>query len=111
MKRTEIMSEEITTSSGNVFADIGLPYPEEELAKAELTHCIATIIRSRGLNQREAVDLLDAAPSEVSSIVTDQFSGEFTFDHLIRYLTALGQEVEITVRHAQGPAQLRVTLG
>jgi predicted XRE-type DNA-binding protein len=84
---------------------------EENIAKAVLVHHIATIIRNQGLEQREAVDILDAPPSEVSSIVNDELSGEFSFDRLLRYLTALGQEIEIVVRrHVQGPAQLHVTL-
>ena len=36
-----------TVGSGNVFADLGLPNPEEALAKAELAHKIAELIRAR----------------------------------------------------------------
>jgi hypothetical protein len=35
----------VIESSGNVFADIGLPEPEEELAKAELASYIGAVIR------------------------------------------------------------------
>ena len=35
---------EFTKSSGNVFADIGLPDPEKYLAKVELAHQINGII-------------------------------------------------------------------
>jgi hypothetical protein len=34
-----------TVSSGNVFADLGLPNPEELLAKAELANKITVLIR------------------------------------------------------------------
>ena len=38
----------VTPSSGNVFADIGVPEPEEELAKAQFaTHIRRTIMRRR----------------------------------------------------------------
>ena len=47
------MSEGITPSSGNVFVDIGLPYPEEALAKSQLAYRIATIIKARGMSQAE----------------------------------------------------------
>jgi hypothetical protein len=42
---------EIEESSGNVFADIGLPNPEERIAKADLAIRIAETIRARRLTQ------------------------------------------------------------
>ena len=36
---------EYVMSSGNIFADIGLPNPEEAAAKAELAHRISRSIR------------------------------------------------------------------
>jgi hypothetical protein len=47
-------------SSGNVFADLGLPDSEQELLKAKLTVQIYRLIRARGLTQSKAADLLDA---------------------------------------------------
>lgn len=41
-------------SSGNIFADIGLPHPEQELLKARLTLEIYKIIQQRELTQAEA---------------------------------------------------------
>jgi predicted XRE-type DNA-binding protein len=54
------MDEEIKvhSSSGNVFADLGLPNPEELLIKAELTHQISEIISTRQLTENEAAELL-----------------------------------------------------
>ena len=46
------MSKHATAkSSGNVFADLGLPNPEQELLKARLTLQIYKIIKARGLTQ------------------------------------------------------------
>ena len=36
-------------SSGNIFADLGLPHPEQELLKARLTLQIHRIIKARHL--------------------------------------------------------------
>lgn len=47
-----------TVSSGNVFADLGLPNPEELLAKAEMAHKITVLIRERGLTRAQASELL-----------------------------------------------------
>ncbi|HWS84283.1 MAG TPA: helix-turn-helix transcriptional regulator [Ktedonobacteraceae bacterium] len=104
------MSEGITPSSGNVFADIGLPYPEEALAKSQLAYRIATIIKARGLSPEAAANLLGTSQSKISLIKTGQLGG-ITIDRLMRFLTALDEEVEIIVRHRQGPFALHVALG
>lgn len=44
----------ITESSGNVFADLKIPNPEEMMAKAEIAGRIFCIIEDRGLTQVEA---------------------------------------------------------
>ncbi|HAH09317.1 MAG TPA: hypothetical protein DCL54_11025 [Alphaproteobacteria bacterium] len=41
-------------SSGNVFADLGLPDSGELLPKAKLAHRIGVLIRERGLTQAQA---------------------------------------------------------
>ena len=53
------MSDDITIEegSGNVFADLGLPNPEERLAKADLVMRIAESIRARRLTQAKAAAL------------------------------------------------------
>lgn len=48
-KRTKEIA--VTTGSGNVFADIGLPKPEEELAKAQLASHIRHVIERRHLTK------------------------------------------------------------
>ncbi len=39
----------VTPSSGNVFADLGLPNPEEQLVKATIALTIHELIEKRGL--------------------------------------------------------------
>jgi predicted XRE-type DNA-binding protein len=105
------MHSQITPSSGNVFADMGHPHPQKALVKAKLASRIATVIEERGLTREEAAKLFGMAqPEEVSLVVTGRL-GKFTIDQLADFLTALNEDVEITVRHTQGPAQLHVTLG
>ena len=45
-------------SSGNVFKDLGLPTPDERLAKAKLAYKINRLIADQGLTQKEAADFL-----------------------------------------------------
>lgn len=87
---------EIEESSGNVFADLGFPNPERELLKARLTLQIYRIIKHRGLTQAEAGKILGIKQPHVSSLMRGR-SGTFSAERLIEFLTALGQDVEISV--------------
>jgi predicted XRE-type DNA-binding protein len=87
----------VIEGSGNVFADLGLPYPEQELMKARLTLQIYRIIKDRGLTQAEAGKILGISQPHVSALARNR-PGTFSVGRLIELLTALGQDVEITVR-------------
>lgn len=89
--------KEVTAGSGNVFADIGIVHPDEALAKAELAHRIAGLIRERQLTQSEAASVLGVDQAKVSALVRGQVRG-FSTDRLFRFLNALGQDVEIKIR-------------
>ena len=94
----------VVASSGNVFADLGLPNPEQELLKARLTLQIHKIVKARGLTQTQAGQLLGIKQPHVSALMRNR-AGNFSIGRLIEFLTALGQDVEITVkptRKAQG---------
>jgi predicted XRE-type DNA-binding protein len=93
-QRPRIRSEK---SSGNVFADLGLPHPEQELLKSRLTLQIYRLIKARGLKQTEAGKILGIKQPHVSALVRNR-SGSFSVERLMEFLTALGQDVEITVR-------------
>ena len=84
-------------SGGNVFADLGMPNAEEELAKAELAHKIATLVNARGLTQVQAAKLLGVDQPKVSALVRGQLAG-FSIERLLRFLLLLGQDIRITVQ-------------
>ena len=101
MRKRKVRVEE---GSGNVFADLGLPNPEQELLKARLTLQIHKIVKARGLNQTQAGQLLGIKQPHVSALMRNR-AGNFSIGRLIEFLTALGQDVKITVkptRKAQG---------
>lgn len=89
----------VTESSGNVFADLGLPNPEQELVKAHLTLQIYRIIRDRGLTQVQAAKLLGIRQPHMSLLMGNR-SGSFSVGRLKEFLAALGQNVEVRVRPA-----------
>ena len=93
-KKSRISAEK---SSGNVFADLGLPNPEQEQLKARLTLQIYRIITARKLTQAQAGNIIGVAQPQVSLLMRNR-SGNFSVERLITFLTALGQDVEITVR-------------
>ena len=86
----------VTEGSGNVFADLGFPNPEREQIKAHLTLQIYRLIRERGLTQTQAGEILGIKQPHVSVLMRGQ-SGTFSVERLMEFLTALGQDVRITV--------------
>lgn len=87
---------EITESSGNVFADLGLPDADELYTKATLSLIIARMIRERGLTQAVAAKLLGTTQPKISGLVRGRLAG-FSMERLFRYLNALGMSVRIQV--------------
>jgi len=106
-KTTTVAHEE---SSGNVFADLGLPHPEQELLKARLTLQIYRIIKARRVTQTQAGEILGIRQPQVSLLMRNR-SGNFSVERLMDFLTALGHEVEIRVtptRKEHGPLSVVV---
>jgi predicted XRE-type DNA-binding protein len=87
----------VEKSSGNVFADLGLPNRERELLKARLTLQIYKIIKARGLTQAQAGAVLGIKQPHVSTLMRNR-AGNFSVGRLIEFLTSLGQDVQITVK-------------
>ena len=87
----------VTAGSGNVFADIGLPEPEEELTKAQLASHIRQVIKRRRLTQVAAASLMGVDQPKVSALLNGRLAN-FSSERLMRLLTALGQDVDITVK-------------
>lgn len=83
--------------SGNVFADIGQPNAETHLLKAQLVSRIQDIIAERRLSQVKAAEVLGIAQPDLSNILRGRFRG-YSVERIMRFLTALGCQVDIVVR-------------
>ncbi len=106
------LEETVVTGSGNVFADLGLPNPEQRLAKARLVQRIAEVIKKRELTQKQAGTILEIDQAKVSKLIRGRLS-KFSTSTLIEYLTHLDQDVEIVVRpklSSKDKASLLVTI-
>lgn len=96
--------------SGNVCADLNVARANEALAKAELAASICAIIAGRKLTQAQAAALLGIDQPKVSTLQRGRLDG-FSTDRLLRFLNALGQDVEIVIRkkpRSKRPARIRV---
>ena len=87
----------VVRGSGNVFADLGFAQPEEELTKAKLASLIRQVIERKQLTQVGAGAVMGIDQPKVSALLNGRLSN-FSSERLMRLLTALGQDVKITVR-------------
>lgn len=88
---------EADVGSDNIFADLGLPNPDEHLAKAELASRIGEAIRQRRLTQAAAAQLLGIDQPKVSRLLRGYLTN-FSAERLMHFLTLLGRDVEIVVK-------------
>jgi predicted XRE-type DNA-binding protein len=91
------MAKDYVESSGNVFADLGVPAPEDALAKAELARRISRLIEARGFAQAQAAKLLGIDQPKISALRRGRLAG-FSLERLMRFLVLLGQDVEIVIK-------------
>jgi predicted XRE-type DNA-binding protein len=87
----------VTHGSGNVFADLGLDNPEEELLKAQLVREIRDILKRRRLTQIAAASLLGLKQPDVSALVTGRV-GRFSLERLLRCVRRLDRDVAVVTR-------------
>jgi predicted XRE-type DNA-binding protein len=93
------MTETIEQSSGNVFADLGLPNAGQELLKAELTLQVHRLLKQRAMPQAEAAKLLGTTQPQVSALMALK-PVAVSVGRLMEFLTVLGQNVQIRVNPA-----------
>jgi predicted XRE-type DNA-binding protein len=102
---------DITPSSGNVFADLGLDAPDELRAKAMLMSKVASVLASKKMNQTEVAKLLGIDQPRVSALKNGKLS-LFSTAKLMEFLTVLGNDVDIVVKRkrakGKGPGRIRV---
>lgn len=103
---------DVFVGSGNVFADIGVPNADEHLIKAKLVFKIDHIMKERRLKQVDAAAMLGVKQPDVSKMLCGDFR-QFSVERLLRFLVALGQDVEIVVKpampHAGATGNVSVT--
>ena len=89
---------EFEESSGNIFADLGLPDADELFARAQIGFFVFKILADKKLKQREIARVLGIAQPDVSHLMNGHFS-RFTTDKLLDFLKRLDQKVTIQISH------------
>lgn len=84
-------------SSKNVFADLGLENAGELQTRARLGHQIYSIIKERGLKQKEAAQVLGLTQPDVLELMNGRFT-DYSVDRMLNLLVRLNQDVEIVIR-------------
>ena len=94
--------EGVEAGSGNVYADLGFPDAGEMLLKARLVSKISEIIRSKRLTRAQTAKILGMTQANASAFLRGRFR-KVPVRTLIDYLTSLGRDVEIVVKHTPRP--------
>ncbi|MEC4891014.1 MAG: helix-turn-helix transcriptional regulator [Nitrospira sp.] len=99
MKKRVIDGVEVQRSSGNVFADLGLPDADKLKIKTGLVIEIRKAIRQQGLTQHEAATRMGITQPKVSGMMRGDFSN-LSERKLMDCLNRLGYDIEIKVKPA-----------
>lgn len=83
--------------SGNVFADLGMPEAEDHKLKAGLVSKLASIMKELELTQTAAAEMTGISQPDLSRVLRGRFR-DFSASRLMKAITSLHSEVEITVR-------------
>lgn len=98
---------DVTDSSGNVFADLGLPHTEKDMLKVYIAHAITRAVQRRNLTQAEAAQIIGADQAKVSALMRGRLK-DFGVERLLHYLLLLGIDVDISVSRKHKQRQGRI---
>ena len=100
MKTRFVNGVEVQRSSGNVFADLGVPDADKLKIKTGLVIEIRKAMRLLGLTQQEAAKKMSITQPKVSDMMRGDFTN-LSERKLMDCLTRLGYDIEIKVRPAK----------
>ena len=81
------MNVEVAPSSGNVFADLGLPDPDEHRRKAWIVVHIGLRMKAEGLTQPQAAKRMGVKVPDLSAVLNGRFR-DYSVEQLWRCLSA-----------------------
>ena len=102
MNKRMIDGVEVEISSGNVFADLGLPNADKLKIKSGLVIEITKAVRNLGLSQEEAGRRMGLPQPKLSGLFRGDFSN-VSERKLMDCLNRLGYDIEIKVKPSAEP--------
>ena len=102
MNKRKIDGVEVEISSGNVFADLGLPDADKLKIKSGLVIEITKAVRNLGLSQEEAGRRMGLPQPKLSGLFRGDFSN-VSERKLMDCLNRLGYDIEIKVKPSTKP--------
>ena len=88
----------ITTSSGNIFSDLGFPPGEAAVMalRADLMGRLRLLVEQEGWTQTQAAEHFGVSQSRVSDLLRGKWE-KFSLDMLITLATRAGRRVELAI--------------
>lgn len=102
MKKRIVDGVEVQRSSGNVFADLGLPDADKLKIKTGLVIEIRKAMQRLGMTQQEAARRMGITQPKVSDMMRGEFSN-LSERKLMDCLNRLGYDIEIKVKPTAAP--------
>jgi len=92
------MNEEILSSSGNVFTDLGFSPDEAAILqmRADLMSDLRKFIKAKKLTQAKAAEILGVSQSRVSDLIKGKWE-KFSLEMLITLATRAGMRVSLRI--------------
>jgi predicted XRE-type DNA-binding protein len=102
MAKRVVEGVDVERSSGNVFADLGLPDADKLKIKSGLVIEITKAMRRLGLTQQQAAARMGITQPKVSDMQRGNFSN-LSERKLMDCLNRLGYDIEISVKPTKAP--------
>lgn len=89
-------TKHVTPSGGNIFADLNIPDAENEKLRLHLLAAIREWVNGSNLTQTEAAEAMGVKQPTLNDAIKGRYQ-KFTIDRLVRMLSNVGKQVNITV--------------
>ena len=99
------MDEFITSSTGNVYQDLGVEDAASMQIKADIVRRISAVMKEKNLTQQNVAELTGIPQGRISRILNGHFRGVSEYK-LLECLSKLGNNIEIRVIPASRPGQI-----
>ncbi len=91
-----MITKHVTPSGGNIFADLNIPDAENEKLRLHLLAAIREWVSGSSLTQTEAAAAMGVKQPTLNDAIKGRYQ-KFTIDRLVRMLSNVGKQVNITV--------------